>query len=133
MAIGGSKGIRCVAFEVVGRCLKERCQHGGYLLLGRIAVAGDGLFDFFGEVFKNGDVSFQGRGNGCSLGPAQFDQSLDILSKKRGLDGQFIGLMQLDEGEGLLENLAKPQKMGIGGTKSPMPGIQKRNPVPLDS
>ena len=57
MAVGRSQSIRCIVFEMIGGRLEKGGQHSRYLLFGCIAVTRYRLFDFFGEVFKNRDVS----------------------------------------------------------------------------
>ena len=81
-------------------------QHRGNLLFGGVAVTGDGLFHFFGKVFKNRNFLAKCSSNGGPLGASEFEQRLHIECKERGLYGQFIGFEFVDEFLGFLKNLA---------------------------
>lgn len=80
-------------------------QHRGNLLFGGVAVAGDGLFHFFGKVLKNRNFLAQCSSNGGPLGASEFKQRLHIERVERSLDGQFIGFEFADEFKGFLKNL----------------------------
>ena len=75
---------------------KRACQHSRYLLLGGIAVAGYGLFDFFWRIFYDRHPLGDGSRNGYALGATQFEHGLDIFAKKRCLDGHLFWLILPD-------------------------------------
>ena len=67
------------------------------MLLGGVAVAGDGAFDEGGLVFGVGHVVVEGSGDGDALGAPELEHGLGILAEEGGLDGEVVGVVSLDD------------------------------------
>src|SRR5690606_10722840 len=74
------------------------------LFFRRVAIARHGLFNFPGCVFKNGNVIAECRRHRHTLGTAEFEHDLNVLSVKGSFQRHTIGLILCNEGTGLLKN-----------------------------
>ena len=108
VTVGGTKGIGGVELHVhvFFGDVEHSLQHAGYLLFGCAAVASDGHLDFAGLVFGDGNVAHDGGGDGYSLGAAQLEHGLDVLSEEGGLDGHLVGMVGVDDAGDALEDFA---------------------------
>ncbi len=82
-------------------------QHGGYLFLGGVAIASDGLFDLLGGVFGDFEAFGDGGGHGHALSPAQFEHGLWIFAKKGRFDGQIARAVLGDDAGDPFKNALK--------------------------
>ena len=94
MAEGDGQGIRGIQVPRFQPDAQRFFQHQLHLLLGGGSVSHNGLLGLSGGILRHGSHPVLQRGNhGRSLGPAQFEHHLRILSVERALDGQLRGMV----------------------------------------
>jgi len=76
---------------------EDQLQHTPYLVFIGIAIAGDGLFYFFGRIFGYQHPGLHGCSDGNALGSSQLKHTLHILSEERRLDSECGRLIKFDE------------------------------------
>lgn len=82
----------------------EFAEEKGNLLFGGGAGAGDAHFDFARGVFVDWNVALEGGGDGNALGASKFEHGLYVFAIELGFDGEFVGIISVDDLEGALEN-----------------------------
>ncbi len=104
MAHGSGEGIGGIEVFFLQRGAEQALQHGRYLFLLGIAIAGYGLFDRLGGVFRY----FQSFGNRCGYGYAlcasELEHRLGVFAVERSFDGHCGGMVEVYEALQAFEN-----------------------------
>ena len=93
--------------------LQRALEHGGHLLFGGGSIAGDGYLDLHRRIFEDRNVALCAGCHGHSLCSTELDHGLGVDAYEGRLDGQFVGMILVDETQDTFVNALETEVVAL--------------------